>query len=129
MNTIEIEPKLSEVRFEHTPNFAHVLEQLQVTLLVSTYQAGKLLAIGSHAGKLSIALSRFRPSAMNLVLAAKVLPVIYDSVEQVHSWRERLTDRVRTLVDRSRRNRRQQLISNPVHQCRWQEKRLPQLGQ
>ena len=56
---IQTEPNLSEVQFEHTPNFAHVLEQLQVTLLVSTYQAGKLLVIGSHAGKLSFAFHGF----------------------------------------------------------------------
>ena len=57
--TAEYNPKISEVRFEHTPNFAQVLEHLQVTLLVSTYQAGKLLAIGSHAGKLSFAFHGF----------------------------------------------------------------------
>ena len=56
---IEQEPRLSEVQFEHTPNFAQVLEQLQVTLLVSTYQAGKLLVIGSHAGKLTFAFHGF----------------------------------------------------------------------
>ena len=56
---IQNEPKLNEVQFEHTQNFAHVLEQLQVTLLVSTYQAGKLLVIGSHAGKLTFAFHGF----------------------------------------------------------------------
>ena len=55
----EIESKLQEVRFEHTPNFAQVLEQLKITLLVSTYQAGKLLVIGSHEGKLSISFHGF----------------------------------------------------------------------
>ena len=57
--TAEYKPKMSEVRFEHTPNFAQVLEHLQVTLLVSTYQAGKLLVVGSHAGKLSFAFHGF----------------------------------------------------------------------
>lgn len=57
--TVEYKPNLSEVRFEHTPNFAQVLEHLQVTLLVTIYQAGKLLAIGSHAGKLSFAFHGF----------------------------------------------------------------------
>ena len=56
---LQNETKLSEVQFEHTQNFAHVLEQLQVTLLVSTYQAGKLLVIGSHAGKLTFAFHGF----------------------------------------------------------------------
>jgi uncharacterized protein (TIGR03032 family) len=54
-----IEAKLCEVRFEHAQNFAHVLKQLQVTLLVSTYQAGKLLVIGSDAGKLTFAFHGF----------------------------------------------------------------------
>ncbi len=57
--TIQHDQKFSEARFELTPDFANALEQLQVTLLVSTYQAGKLLVIGSHAGKLSIAFHGF----------------------------------------------------------------------
>lgn len=40
-----------------------------------------------------------RPEAMNLVLGATVVPVIYDSAEDVRSWRRRLVDRVRALVD------------------------------
>ncbi len=51
--------KLSEVRFEHTPNFSHILEQLQLSLLVSTYQAGKLISIGTHVGSLSISFHGF----------------------------------------------------------------------
>jgi protein O-GlcNAc transferase len=40
-----------------------------------------------------------QPQAMNLVLAATVLPVIYDSADDVRTWRARLVDRVRTLVE------------------------------
>ena len=55
----DVKPALSEVRFEHTPNFAHVLEQLQVSLVVSTYQAGRLVAIGSNADNLLITFHAF----------------------------------------------------------------------
>lgn len=40
-----------------------------------------------------------QPEAMNLVLGATVLPVIYDSVDDVHAWRSRLAECVRTLAD------------------------------
>jgi uncharacterized protein (TIGR03032 family) len=36
-----------EARFRHSPQFVEVLRQLRCTLLVSTYQAGKLIAIGA----------------------------------------------------------------------------------
>jgi predicted O-linked N-acetylglucosamine transferase (SPINDLY family) len=38
------------------------------------------------------------PHPMNLMLAAKVLPVIYESTEQVASWRDRLTKCLANLV-------------------------------
>jgi uncharacterized protein (TIGR03032 family) len=42
---------LREVKYQHTLNLAPLLEHLNVTLLVSTYQAGKLVVVGSRAGK------------------------------------------------------------------------------
>ena len=45
-------PGEREVRFEHSVNLAPLLSRLKVTLLVSTYQAGKIVAIGSHQGQL-----------------------------------------------------------------------------
>jgi len=50
---------MCEVRFEYTPEFPRVLESLGSTLLVSTYQAGKLLVIGVHAGQLTFAFHDF----------------------------------------------------------------------
>jgi hypothetical protein len=41
------EPKLREVRYRHSFSFVDVLRQLGATLLVSTYQAGKLGAISA----------------------------------------------------------------------------------
>ncbi|OHB78477.1 MAG: TIGR03032 family protein [Planctomycetes bacterium RBG_16_64_10] len=40
------------VHYEHSLSLAPLLEQLRVTLLVSTYQAGKAVAIGTHRGAL-----------------------------------------------------------------------------
>lgn len=51
--------KLREVRFEHSTHFPSILEQLQLSLLVTTYQAGKLLVIGSDSGKLTFAFHDF----------------------------------------------------------------------
>lgn len=53
------EPGLTAVRFEHTGNFADVLTQLGVTLLVSTYQAGKLVVVGSRRGNVNISFHNF----------------------------------------------------------------------
>jgi hypothetical protein len=50
---------LREVRFEYTPEFPRVLESLGSALLVSTYQAGKLLVVGVHAGQLTFAFHHF----------------------------------------------------------------------
>ena len=50
---------LREVRFEYAPEFPRVLESLGSALLVSTYQAGKLLVIGVQAGRLTFAFHDF----------------------------------------------------------------------
>src|SRR5437016_909992 len=49
-----------EVRFEYSPAFASLLERLQVSLLVSTYQAGKLVTVSAHQGGLSISFHNFQ---------------------------------------------------------------------
>jgi uncharacterized protein (TIGR03032 family) len=40
-------PGLREARFEHSPSFVEVLRRIGVTLLISTYQAGELIAVGT----------------------------------------------------------------------------------
>lgn len=42
-----------EVRFEYSADFPIVLSQLKISLLVSTYQAGKLAVIGTRDGKVT----------------------------------------------------------------------------
>jgi uncharacterized protein (TIGR03032 family) len=48
-----------EIRFEHTRDLAELLSGLNVSLLVSTYQAGKVVAIGAFGQKLSLSFHNF----------------------------------------------------------------------
>lgn len=48
-----------EVRFEYSKSLVPVLERLGATLLVSTYQAGKLVALGVRQGKLELSFHNF----------------------------------------------------------------------
>ena len=48
-----------EVRYEHSRNFPAVLEHLGASLLVSTYQAGKLFVVGAQQGELALAFHNF----------------------------------------------------------------------
>jgi len=49
----------SRFRYIHSTNSPDLLESLQVTLLVSTYQAGKLVAFRARDGRLSMLLRTF----------------------------------------------------------------------
>ena len=51
-----------EVRYEHTRNVAPLLSRLQASLLVSTYQAGKLVVVGARKETLSLAFPYAAPS-------------------------------------------------------------------
>jgi len=48
-----------EVRYEHSRNFPAVLEHIGVSLLVSTYQAGKLFVVGARQGDLAFSFHNF----------------------------------------------------------------------
>lgn len=50
---------LVAVRFEYTPLLPEILQFAGVTVLVSTYQAGKVLALGSHAGQVTVSHCHF----------------------------------------------------------------------
>src|SRR5262249_23798941 len=50
---------LREVHYEHSGNFPRVLERLGISLLVSTYQAGKLVAVGARQGELFLSFHNF----------------------------------------------------------------------
>ena len=45
-----------EVKFEHSPDFVNILRETGVSLLVSTYQAGKLVVLGTNDQGLAISL-------------------------------------------------------------------------
>jgi uncharacterized protein (TIGR03032 family) len=55
----ETAPAYREVRYEHSRNFGAVLEQLGISLLVSTYQAGKLFVVGVRQGELALSFHNF----------------------------------------------------------------------
>lgn len=51
--------KYTAVNFEHSHNFIQLLESLRISLLVTTYQAGQLLAIGTSRGAIHIGFNHF----------------------------------------------------------------------
>jgi hypothetical protein len=65
-----------EVRYEHSHDLAQLLGRLNASLLVSTYQAGKLVLIGSHRQELSLSFHNFdRPMGMAIDRAASTMAV------------------------------------------------------
>lgn len=53
------------VQYEYSTNLPAVLERLDLSLVLSTYQAGKLITIGSHQGELVFGFSSF-PQVMGV---------------------------------------------------------------
>ena len=47
-------PSIREIRHEYTPSLPPILNQLGISLLVSTYQAGKVVAVGVAQGELTL---------------------------------------------------------------------------
>lgn len=73
-----------EIRYRHSPDLPGPLDRLGVSLLVSTYQAGKVVSIGSHGGALTLGFANFtRP--MGLALTPDGLAV----ADQAQVWRLR----------------------------------------
>jgi uncharacterized protein (TIGR03032 family) len=48
-----------EVRYEHSDNLPAILDHLGLSLLVSTYQAGKLFVVGARGGALALSFHNF----------------------------------------------------------------------
>jgi uncharacterized protein (TIGR03032 family) len=55
----EPEPKLTAVKYEHSRDLAALLESIQCSLFISTYQAGRVVVVGSHAGQLRFSFHAF----------------------------------------------------------------------
>lgn len=64
----------TEVRYFHSDLFPRLLEEAGCSLLISTYQAGQLVAVGVADGQLSFSFRRF-DQAMGIALGAEWLAV------------------------------------------------------
>jgi uncharacterized protein (TIGR03032 family) len=64
----------TEVRFHHSALFPRVLEEARCSLLVSTYQAGQLVAVGVADGQLTFSFHRF-DRAMGVAVGADRIAV------------------------------------------------------
>ena len=60
-----------EVRHEYTRNLPSILEGLNASLLVSTYQAGKVVAVGVPGGELALSYHNFE-RAMGVAVGREV---------------------------------------------------------
>src|SRR3990167_6895481 len=58
-DSVEQQPEYREVRFEYSRSFRGLLERLRASLLVSTYQAGKLAVVGVRGGELGFTFHNF----------------------------------------------------------------------
>ena len=67
-------PAATEVRFQYSPSLIDVLEQAGCSLLVSTYQAGQLAAVGVADGRPSLSFRRF-DRAMGVAVASDRIAV------------------------------------------------------
>src|SRR5262245_57457178 len=63
-----------EVRHEYTHSLVPLLSQLGVSLLVSTYQAGKIAAVGVAAGELTLSFHNFE-RAMGMAVKPDAIAV------------------------------------------------------
>jgi hypothetical protein len=63
-----------EIRHEYTRSLPPLLSQLGVSLLVSTYQAGKVAAVGVAAGELTLSYHNFE-RAMGLAVKPDAIAV------------------------------------------------------
>lgn len=72
--------KPTNVEYEYSTNLPGLIEQLQLSIVVSTYQAGRLVSIGSRSGELKVGFSHV-PQAMGLTRTPSGLAVC--SQEQV----------------------------------------------
>ncbi len=67
--------KLREIRHEYTPSLPKLLADLKVSLIISTYQAGKVVVVGVDAeGRLSLSYHNFE-SAMGVAVSSETLAV------------------------------------------------------
>jgi uncharacterized protein (TIGR03032 family) len=78
-------PAQREIRYEHSRNFPAVLEHLRISLLVSTYQAGKLFVVGARQGELALSFHNFEKA---MGIAVKGDRIAVGTRNQVWSLRD-----------------------------------------
>lgn len=66
--------QLREIKFRHSENFVPLLDQLNATLLVSTYAAGKVAVISVHQGQLDLSFHNF-DQAMGIAVSPRRIAV------------------------------------------------------
>ena len=66
--------KSVEVSFEHSQTLPSLLERLELSVLLSTYQAGRVVSVGSHRSELQLGFSPF-DQAMGLCRTASGIAV------------------------------------------------------
>jgi len=67
-------PTYREVRYEHSRSFVAILSQLRASLLVSTYQAGKLVVVSARDESLALSFHNFE-QAMGVAVGPRSLAV------------------------------------------------------
>ncbi|HJZ94546.1 MAG TPA: TIGR03032 family protein [Gemmataceae bacterium] len=68
-------PAMTAVRFEHSVDFPGILADLGVSVLISTYQAGRVLVIGTDQGRLHISFHAF-DQPMGMAASPRQLAVV-----------------------------------------------------
>jgi uncharacterized protein (TIGR03032 family) len=111
----------TEVEYQHSPGLASVLEQARCSLLVSTYQAGQLLALGTARGELTFSFRRF-DHVMGVAVATDRLAVA--GTEQIWILRDH-SELAPTLDPAGRHDRcwlpRSSVVTGPIlcHEIVW----------
>lgn len=80
----EAAPAYREIRYEHSRNLPALLEQLGLSLLVSTYQAGKLFVVGARQGALSLSFHNFEQA---MGIAARPGRIVVGARNQIWTLR------------------------------------------
>jgi uncharacterized protein (TIGR03032 family) len=115
-----------EFRYIHTSNLPDLLEELGISLFISTYQAGKLMVVRAHQGKLITLLRTFQ-QVMGIAVTSQHLAVgtlnqiwSFDNVPQVASQLEPINHYDACFVPRL-----SHVTGNiQVHELAWIQKEL-----
>jgi hypothetical protein len=80
-----IENRLA-VKYQYSPVLPEILAHLNASILVSTYQAGKVLVIGVHEQRLSFALTRYRAGNYFSLISSRMCDCLPVNPGSVAAW-------------------------------------------